>query len=559
MAANEIIKECVNLRQKYTDRTKVTKDWYDLLKLVDDNEQSDMESFVGNDPRTQYNMALYLLRPRPVILTVKSLDGSGLEEEAAAAARDIELYFAQQWDEIDKQNTRRGGASWFRQFIGMLLATGWYALPYYIDGSGNAKPWYVQYWNPMQVYPEFADDPADERDALVKCARIVPVDINDARRKIVRYGWNQLINTGIRTGKVIEYHLWKLLPDGTVTHSVAVGNDEVKPETPMSGDRIPILVGAAGGLPDNGAVDTQWAKSWGQSILAVNEQVFANLNRQMTFMQQLLHDTANPRTYEKSSGPTPLVTPDNWFKRGAHYRLGQNDEIGVLQSPGMPVELRQLVFDLMGMRQRGGFSDLVFGNVMQEISSVIVSQAADAAMQLLEPFYDAVKFALSEVTNFWYQQTLVTESIRPKDFVFPPTLKQTRMVASYNISIPGDLAHRANQAKFLNPDFKLSTTYLMEAFFPEVYNREREQAMQRKEVAEKHPAMALLNLLDAFEREAERARIAGNTQLEKRFTSLATMVETTIVQSVGGEPQASPEEVLGRVRGEARQQQGEVA
>jgi len=153
--AGQIITEAKELHDAHIDRDKMFSEWYSLLKMDDVLKQENMESFVGNDPRTTWNMAVYLLQPRPFVHQIATTDGTTLSVEAQAAAKIIEAYFRRLWIKIDRQDHRRGKQSWFWTMIGFMAATGWYAIPNLIRPDGSV---FVDYWDPMTVYPEFGDD-----------------------------------------------------------------------------------------------------------------------------------------------------------------------------------------------------------------------------------------------------------------------------------------------------------------------------------------------------------------------------------------------------------------
>ena len=82
--AGEIVSEAKGLHDAYIDRDKMFAEWYSLLQLDDVLKQANMESFVGNDPRTTWNMAVYLLQPRPFVHQIATTDGTTLSVQAQA-------------------------------------------------------------------------------------------------------------------------------------------------------------------------------------------------------------------------------------------------------------------------------------------------------------------------------------------------------------------------------------------------------------------------------------------------------------------------------------------
>lgn len=513
--SNEITSVCTELSKRYLSRQRVFNDWYSLLKLDDTLKQQDMESFVGNDPRTTWNMAVYLLTPRPILHQIISTEGRILSPAAQEAAQFIQQYFSRLWLSIDHSTIHQGQPSWLRSFVGLLVITGWYSVPYLVKSNGDG---WVDYWNPATTFPEFDSDMG-----LVKLARIRKLSASEARATLQREGWMANYHASLNHS-ITEYQLW--VDDGTsVSHGVSYDSSIVKPMSQVLGvDKIPILVGYVGGLPDDGSVDEMRSKSMGQSILAPNESIYLNYNKQQTFMQQLARDVANPRVFEKSSGNRPIIANvADWYKRGAFFRGGVNDEIQVIQPPGAPIELTQLLYTLRNSLQRGGFNDIVFANIAQETPVAMVSQAAESAMQLIEPYYTAIKTVISTVTDFWYQTYLKDARLRPSswegiDFTL---LEDTRITSSYIIKIPGDLRNRIQQARELNPRFEIPLVKVYELMLPEISNPVEAVAQLDAERARLHPAYQQVQLVNAFDAAAAEARRFNNDQMAKLFEAVA--------------------------------------
>ena len=525
--ANEILTECIRLRNLYASRQQSFRVWYDLLMLKDSLAQANMESFVGNDPRTTWNMAVYLLTPKPLVHQVVSTEGLPMSPATREAAHLVQQYFGRLWSRINQQNIYAGQPSWFSNFVGLLTITGWYALPYLMLPDG--KP-FVDYWNPATVFPEF--EYSSNRE-LIKLARIRKLSASQAVAIAKAEGW--AYNFTSRMGNsVTEYQLWVKDVD-SIHHGVVFDNTVVKSLAPVSGlTRIPVLVGYVGGLPDDGAIDTDYMKSQGQAVIAPNEPLFINYNKQQTFLQQLARDTANPRVFEKSAGNRPIIANiDEWYKRGAHFRGGPNDSIDVLQPPGIPVELTQLLFTIRNQMQRAGFNDLVFGNILQEVPVSMIAQAAESAMQLIEPYYNAVKIITSEITDFWYQIYLKNPTIMPASWKGFDTeaLENTHIVSDYAVKIPGDLQTRIATARSLNPRFEVPLPKVYELTLPEITSPIEAIAQLEGERAKLHPSYQAVQLIAAFEEAALEARRFNNPQFAKLFETVAANMRRQLGQT----------------------------
>lgn len=525
--SNNILDECIRLKNLYPDRQAAFKVWYNLLKLEDSLKQEGMESFVGNDPRTTWNMSVYLLTPRPLAHQVVSTQGQPLSPAAMQAAQLVQQYFTQVWQRIDQQNVYAGQPSWLWDFVGLLCITGWYALPYLMKPNGDVV---VDYWNPATVFPEF--DMSSNRE-LVKLARIRQMSASQARYSITAEGWDSSRQSGF--GRyVTENQLW-VKDNNTIYHGVVMDSVIVKPLTAVPNiNRIPVMVGRVGGLPDDGAIDDKYVRSSGQAVIAPNEYLFINYNKMQTFLQQLSRDVANPRVFEKSAGNKPIIANiDEWYKRGAHFRGGPNDSIEVIQPPGAPVELTQILFIMRNQMQRAGFNDIVFGNILSEVPVSMIAQAAEAAMQLIEPYYGAVKTIISEITNFWYQTYLENPNIQPASWkqLDSKLLADTRIVSNYSIKIPGDLQNRIAIAHSLNPRLELPLPRVLELTLPEITNPLETIAQLEGERAKQHPLYQAVQLIAAFDEASAEARRFNNEPMAKSFETVAASLRRQLGQT----------------------------
>ena len=64
--ASDIISLTTKLKNSWNKRNTKFKDWYNLLRLNDEMEEDNKESYVSNSPRTNYNLALHLMVPKVI-------------------------------------------------------------------------------------------------------------------------------------------------------------------------------------------------------------------------------------------------------------------------------------------------------------------------------------------------------------------------------------------------------------------------------------------------------------------------------------------------------------
>ena len=61
METKEVIQDVSDLKKMWKPRVKMFDEWMDQLKLEDTLKKKNLETAVGNSPRTFYNLAHYLL------------------------------------------------------------------------------------------------------------------------------------------------------------------------------------------------------------------------------------------------------------------------------------------------------------------------------------------------------------------------------------------------------------------------------------------------------------------------------------------------------------------
>ncbi len=503
--ASKVIHRCKELSDLYIQRNKNIADWYSLLTMYDDLEQKNMESVVANDPRTFYNTALFLLTPNiPHRIPVE-----GLDREAVAWASTLERVIDTTWSGLDRQYRRRGRKSWMEYMVGLLLSTGWYAV---LNIAARDKL-IAEVWNPVEVYPDW------DGEDVSAVAHVFTISNSQARRLFDQRGWDKSLFRSKRTGDITIYDLWEMNGPNVMNYTVAeTAMVKAVPEEPFN--EIPIIVGPAGGLPDDGPISKlrrgkateEWRANIGQSILATNAKVYKGYNRLMTFMQQILRDTAQPKYWERSRGNTAILTPEDLEKRGPIFRLGEGDEIGTLQMPGIPVELTGLIASYEAMIQRGSLPHALSGDVAN-IPIGLMSQVAAAAIQTLSVVHKAVIGVLTDIDNTWkdgilggiYEQEVVTI---PADIPLDSIMFDSR----YAINIPGDLIQRATVMRMISPSARLSATTGLDAFFPEIQDPSGELAQARTDDAQMHPVFSMLNLISALRENAKELRVGGNEE-----------------------------------------------
>jgi len=521
--AADVIREATELQKEWQVRNDRFREMYKVLLLTDELKQKDMESFIGNDPRTFYNMSLHLLTPDVIPHKLALTDGRAGEIQAT----NVNRFLDRQWNRLNRLSRRRGRQSWLRSLAGYVLATGWYS----VLAMALEDELIAEVWNPAEVFPDFGDED------LTRCAHRYKLSAAAARRKLKIKGWKYtgMVNQPLH---VIDY--WYTEED-VVRNVIVMGSQIVKPDTDTPFGNIPILVSPVGGLPDRGVImdDESWKAHVGESILDTNSEVYKNYNKQMTFLQQLLRDVAQQRwvEYTNSEG---ILDEDSIFKRGAIFRASPEDRVGPLEVQPVPVEIQTQLFNIQNMIQRGGLPWALFGNVQQEIASFLMSQITAAAHQILKPYKDAVNAVLEDVDSSWLKH-MRDKNLHPYGFSLPPGLLEDPegdldVDVGLEISVPGDLIQRMSVARMGNPDFRISQGTLIDLLFPEIPDAMVEEARVNAGIAMRHPVSITISTINAWRAEAEKLREGGDSAGADMFERAAAMMEQQLGAAGGGQP-----------------------
>jgi hypothetical protein len=513
------VNDAVNgLKQEWNSRDTEVSKWYRLIRLENDLAQPNMESVISNDPRTSLDMASWLLKPR----TPKFLASNrGLDVDEIQEANAWQQYALREYERWDSEGESELYGNQIDRCIQFMLATGWYAL---ISMPMMDGTWRTETWNPMSVWPEY-----DSAGHLIKVARRYVISGAEANSKVHTSGW--IPPSRAWTGNVAVNVLWEEDLDG-VWQTISIGTHLVKPTTFHELFRIPVYTGPVAGLPDDGSINgSKWRGEIGQSVITPILDVQKNYDKMLTYMQQLLRDTANPRILERVRGSS-VVTSEQWYGRGAIFTVEPDEDIRAIQPPVLPPEMRAHLFDMRAMTQRGTFSDTAFGTGGGAMSSVLMTQIISASQRVLYPFHSRLKAVLGNIAtmNIAHMQRWgigrdgilsgLMENINP-----------TRLNFNYDITIPGDFVQRASQARILNPEFRLSQTTLYDVLFPEVQNAVMEQGKLQSEDAMRDPIVKTIITINELSQAAEEAKTARDDAFAALLEKAIQLLQNQIFQT----------------------------
>jgi len=519
LTTRDIIIQCTELQDFWSVRNKQFRDWYDILLLTNNLEQPDMESVISNDPGTGFRMALHLLTSSIISHKIPT---EMLERPEIIDTSLLEHYMTNHWVRLEKNHRRLGKQSWLREMDSLMLATGWYSVFVLATPDGLM----AEVWNPMEVFPEFSSD------GLLRCAHIYPLTPRAANRKAKLNKWS--LDRPFNADTTL-YNYFMIDDDGDVANAIVLGNNLVRPMTKLTrteqaSDVIPIFVSPVAGLPDMGVIKSgkDWQKNYGESIIAVDAVEYENQNKMLSYIQQLVRDSANPRWFEQSRGDKGILSPETIFKRGAIFRGSPEDNVNPLPTVPIPVEIRTILFDYANRIQRGLFPWAIFGNVQQSTSGYMMSQIASAAMSVLAPYAKAMTGLMGDIDNYWFHE-MRERNLTPYKFKMPKNIPpDIEFVVDYNINIPGSLIQRATTARMVDPTFRLDFATTSDLLFPEIKDPLKVQGRVNKDEAMMNEVAQALALIDVYRSTAKEAEDAGDTITSALYTKAANAVESQL-------------------------------
>ena len=152
--------------------------------------------------------------------------------------------------------------------------------------------------------------------------------------------------------------------------------------------------------------------------------------------------------------------------------------------------------------QRGGVSWAMYGTMQGQMTAYVMSQIAASANQIMRPFHQAVIHLREDEDNDWLDD-IRQRGVKPYGWSYPSKLpNESRVTAEYEVEIPGDLVQRATVARMLDPEFRLSYSYVMQKLFPEIKSPLQERAQVRADMAEMHPTNAIIALIQYYRQQA---------------------------------------------------------
>lgn len=516
MELKEIVQDVATLRGDWQQRNTKFKEWYDLLRLVDALKTEGMETVALNDPRTFFNMALFLLTAGDVQHR-SPLRGDTPDELSRQAKIQRTCEFV--WREIDALRQTGGGIPFISELGFYLLLLGWYSIAAVINQETKLITPVV--WSPAEVFPRFEDG------QMTACVHEYKISQMTAVRKAKTRDWNYAPRT--TTGFVLIDDYFYRDENNILQNHVLIDSKDVTGVVSRDKDLL-LLVGPVGGFPDRGSITTgtEWRGFLGQGILEANQTMTLAMNKWVSMIMQNLRDTVQSKWQEFSS--SQKATPEELRRYGSvfHYAPGEGGLRPVETQPP-PIESRALLMDLEKRIQKGGFSDAVYGMVEKGTAGYALSQlTSSSANQILNPYMKAKDFIIEQLDRFQLDgiksggKAFVIGGKMNEEITSNDIPEEVHLEVFSEIATPRDWMERATVANMMKENVDSET------ILSEVYKFTDTEAIKRRKNLDdfnQNPMTKELKLIASYHAYADILQNAGDMRQAELFRRAASAKE----------------------------------
>lgn len=428
---------------------RITSDRY-IIGMEHEPKKQGFEQVVLNEPTVLYYTSVAILsaaKPRfraPVSMTLN--DG---EKEKMNL---IERFSEGVLRELDDRNMQRGDDYWLRELAFWVCSGHVYCFPHVTTYNGKVEFW-ADLYDPLTCYPTFG------RRGLIRFLREYETSINAANDILAENSWEleKELKEGDESKTATIQNFWEIVED-KVINTVLVNGMIAKPPTihPEFGSELPIIGAVIGGSPER-VYPTNWLQNRGQNVISLNREMYPLMNRLATMVMQIIADTAYPPIVDENpTGKATLKAED----MGAGKIIGRrpDSKLELFYNARTPPEVTQLMGIVSGALQRGGISNVVYGNIGFEISGYALSQLLASVKYKLAPYATFMNNIISKImlrlTNEFragnYKVQLMTRDLNKpqKGQFFVEAYKSTDIPECnfLDVSVPLETPQDKNQA-----------------------------------------------------------------------------------------------------------------
>ena len=162
----------------------------------------------------------------------------------------------------------------------------------------------------------------------------------------------------------------------------------------------PVFLGAVGPAPwiQSGTASDDTARDFGESIFASNRQIYDDLNFAMSAYKTLVRRAVRRPYKVVSPDGTTTLDADPW-QDGSEVPLPAGTDIQLLDEVTMPVDAPAFVGILSGELQRGGLSNVSYGELPFAISGFAAKVLQEGSAHQIEPRVKAMTSCYKQITE----------------------------------------------------------------------------------------------------------------------------------------------------------------
>jgi len=432
--------------------------------------------------------------------------------------------------QMDTRHMNAGRGQWLRE-LAYWICSGWVVIFAHVMDNN----FYADFYDPLTVYPRWSGD------ELVELAREVGISYAEAMGLLKRWGINFDLKKKDEI-KLINY--WEQKDDGAY-NSILFDGKIVKPET-LEFDKIPVIIGLANGSPERDSSD--WSARIGQNIISSNKETYAQLNRWVSMLTQIVADTAYPPIVTQTSSGEAILGKDD-LGSGVVIPTKEGEKIETLKYAGTPVEVNTLLSMFSGAVQRGGLPYVIYGGLPFELSGFALSQLMGAIQYKVSPYVNTMQQVLGRlatefVEQFRHHGKTVSLSIKDKtnqffmeEFARKEIPEISFVEVNISTSAPQDKMQQILMAKqAVTPPKILSRQTLWESVVPDLGVDDSDLELDRimGDETSELPIVKMLNMAEELRKRSLEAFQRGDVDGSKILMSYAQLIINQLAQGAQG-------------------------
>ena len=510
---NEIIRSFEQRKQGYRGRAEHIRELYELYEQVDKRQEHGFHSIATSDARTAMDLGAHILSRHQHI---DRIPWSVQNENEKHLQNKAERFLSGNWRYLDHMEILRGNSWHQRKLASWMLSTGWYAMFIAMrpNFKGDPTPM-AELIDPSLVYPEWSGP-----DGTLGVVDVeFPITLAALRIMADQNGWGVDGLTGDGSDVLFLLNHWEarynpadpgqpdilqavyrsstasqMNSDSMHTFVTMRSWDEIQAITNRTTDtkgggfrEIPILTGPVPGIELSMAYFgdvSDVLRRRGQGLLS---SMKAEKDMIDAFLSQVLQDERTSSNFQSTIVTRSPGGTENFDPEGLGGTVPLPDDTVVSQPLQYNPQLgaKQFILNALENRlQRAAFSWTLFGQVDTNLSGIAIERLNEWARARLGPYQILMEKIYEQAGYVWLrdyrerwggrrrQGTMRLQGVDSRGGVdgglfdeefTPDEIPETRWIKTeVPLALAEDEMMKANIARALNPDIRMSPDYIRE-------------------------------------------------------------------------------------------------